>query len=180
MPNVGGQEYDYTPEGIAAAEAAQAQASAPVEAEAPQEGEVGAPMATEPLDPARVNALGQTVSAMFSSVTGGEMEVPEIPEVTEAADQLPAEVFAPLVAVSMFLEEMAIPNTEQYKFDPYQLATSNDGLTQMATTVSAMASDQDFINAMQQPATAAPAQAPEAPPAPMGPAVSEEELAALA
>ena len=110
-------------------------------------------MADEPLDPARVNALSETVTNMFNVVTGGQMEVPEIPPVSAPVEQLPPEVFAPLAAVAMFLTEMNIPGAEQYAFDPYQLSVSNDGLAQMAPT---------------------------APPAPAGPpAVSEEELAAL-
>tara|TARA_R100000808_G_scaffold23976_1_gene54116 strand:- start:2533 stop:3063 length:531 start_codon:yes stop_codon:yes gene_type:complete len=176
MPKVGDQEFPYTPEGeAAAAQAAQNEPLVPDESKE-MEAAVGgtAPMASEPLEPTRVNALAETLVAFVQDMAGGQVEIPPIPPVDAPLDQLPAPIYAALIAISAFLQETPVDGADQYQFDPSVLAVSNDGLAEASSILSAMMGDEQF----KQQLTSTPA-SPEAP-APVEGGVSDEDLAALA
>ena len=173
MPKVGDKEFPYTPEGeAAAAEEAAVVADESKEMEAAVGGT--APMATEPLEPTRVNALADTLMEFVMSMAGGQVQLPEIPPIDQAVEQLPPSIYAALVAIAAFLEQTTIAGAEQYKFEPADMATDNDGLAEVASILSAMMADEKF----KQQLTATPAAEPEpAPEAASG--ISDEDLAAL-
>ncbi len=114
--------------------------------------------ATEPLDPARVNSLGETLQRAIDQLGGGQMGDLGMEQVDEPVEQIPPKIFAGAAALSAVLSEMGM---DQHAFDPVELTTSNKGVAELAATVDQIASDPAVAKAMQGPA---PSPAPEAPP----------------
>lgn len=138
-----------------------------------------APEATEPLDPNRINPLGQIVSEAAGTLSGGQLQIPVV-EVQGPQDALPPELFAAVMAMSAVTD--AGPEAlKKYNFDPTTLAANNAGLAEMANTISAMAADPKAVQAMNQPLEGGPEEAPpeEAPVADEEPETDEDEFEGL-
>lgn len=106
-----------------------------------------APLASEPLQPNRVNALAQTITSTIEELSGGQIQVPPMPEVTEELEQLPPEIFAGLVAISAFTEQF--PAAEKHRFDPTEFAADNAGLADAIGTVGGISRDKEVVRAIQ-------------------------------
>lgn len=152
----------------------EAQAKLAVQSEAAQANQAAtlsqaAEPATEPLDPARVNSLGETLTRALGAMSGGQItpEMVGAEKVAEPLDVIPPKIFAGVAALSAVLGEMG-----QEAFDPVALTTSNQGIAELSATIDQISQDPAVAEAMQ-----APQQAPAAaPPEQVASASPEEDL----
>jgi hypothetical protein len=117
-----------------------------------------APEATEPLDPSRLNTLSDTLGQAAQALGGGQLPDLGLEKVDQPVEQVPPFIFAAAAAFAAFAQDTGL---EQYAFDPVELAATNDGIGEMAATISQMANDPAVTQAGQQPPQQAPAPTPE-------------------
>lgn len=135
-----------------------------------------APEATEPLEPAQVNALSTTVADAAGRMSDGQLQV-QPTEQPGPVDQLPPDLFAQVMGFAAMVD--AVPALSKYAFDPIALSVTNAGLFDMANTIQAMSEDEKALQAVKQPLEGGGEEAPEEP-APEEPTEpTDDELGAL-
>lgn len=105
----------------------------------------GAPMATEPLDPVKVNALAEIATEAAAELTGGQVPLPEVPKATEPLEQVPLELFALINGHAQLAA--TFPAASEYAFDPVEAVSSDEGLANAIATIGAMARDKKVLRA---------------------------------
>lgn len=108
------------------------------------------PMADEPLDPGRLNAIADLLSRAIPALSGGQVPAPpfgEIPPGTRGVDQVPPDIGAAILALGQFVQDQGI---EAYAFDPLEAMTSNAGLDEVSAILDGMASDKALVASMAQ------------------------------
>lgn len=110
------------------------------------------PPATAPLPAEVVNALGSTLVQAWGELTGGQAAEPQFERVSGEVDQLPADLFAPLFAISALLQE--VPGGEAYAMDIEQLVTTPEGIDQLTHLLSGASRDKRLVRAIANHAPA--------------------------
>lgn len=118
-----------------------------------------APQASEPLEPERLNVLAEMLVGAVDALSQGQAQLPPPQEVTQPQEQIPADIFAPLMAIQGFLQAEGLKTD----IDIESMATSNDGIGELAASISQLAGDAAVQMAANSPAKGS--MPPEAPPA---------------
>jgi len=135
-----------------------------------------APPAREPLDPSRLQMLQDAVGEAVEKLGGGQLaEIPMQP-VAEAVEAIPPDTFAPVMALVGFAQQRGL---DQFDVDLDTLATSNDGVGELAATISQMANDPEVQKAVREPGPARQEQQPEAAEQPADQGGDDERLRKL-
>ena len=122
------------------------------------------PPPREPLDPATFNAMVETLERAVEDLSGGEIPMPEAPEVTEPIESVPAPVAAMVATLAEFFGQ--VPEGEPYRFDAGEMLGSNKGLRELTGLLDQACSDKALVKATTKGSSAA-AKAP--PPKPAAP-----------
>lgn len=131
-----------------------------------------APVVRGGLDPRRVNRLGQALAATIGKLSGGEA-TPEMPTVDGQIDQLPPQIYSPLVAIAGFIDQAGkeVEGISQYAYNPQEVASSNDGIDTGYAAIQGLGQDKDVVRALTG---GKPAGKPKAPPAKAPPAAEPD------
>tara|TARA_R110001583_G_scaffold58271_2_gene173892 strand:- start:617 stop:1249 length:633 start_codon:yes stop_codon:yes gene_type:complete len=143
-----------------------------------------APVPEKPYTVKVIEGLVKVFNKTLSKLAGGD--IPEIVVDFEGAEkgkwpnQLPPEIFLPLVAISEAVKVIGGGEyADKYGFDPMEI-DSDTQVRKAAAQITRMGKDKKFIDAFDAPPEAAPVEEGQEMPPPMTDAMSEEdqELAA--
>lgn len=128
------------------------------------------PMATEPLQPAAVNALAKITASTMEALAGHKVDLPVV-TVAEPVEQVPPALGKQIVALQAMVTKLApqIPELEPYADITVDRMVTNTGLRELTRAIGKMGSDKKLGMAMRAPARGKPKgePAPEPEPAPM-------------
>jgi hypothetical protein len=138
----------------------------PSEAASTRQQAIGAaaPPASEPLQAAALNNLQKALARNFDTLSDGQAPLPEAPPYQGQVEQIPAELYAPVVAIAGFLQQSGLEEAGRHQFEPAELVATNDGVIDLAGKINAITKDTALMKAIQRGAAQAGAQPEEAPP----------------
>lgn len=126
-----------------------------------------APMATEELEASRLSALADAVNAAIETAGNGEIPV-SVMAPAGPADQVPADLFTALVALSGLISQLG-PAGRPYQFNPMKTVSTNADIVELTDLLMRLVEDPKALTAMRSGAPkkgkepgAEPEEAPEA------------------
>lgn len=108
----------------------------------------GAPPASAPLSPERVNRLSQAIGMAVEALSVGEAPAPPLEDVTDPQDAVPGPVYAQLRTIIESLKASGVRGVEKYELDVDEAVTSERGLEQAIMVLTKASQDERLIDAL--------------------------------